>query len=115
MIEKVVAYTNALNRLDLDAVERMFAENAIYISSGMDGAYHGRSSIMAAFRAYFANHPDQVNFDKHLKRVGPNDVQSDWMLTATNAQTGKRISRKGIQVITFNEAGLIQVVQVMDF
>jgi hypothetical protein len=115
MIDQVASYTAALNRFDFDAVAQMFAENAIYISSGLHGAFHGRSAIMAAFREYFADHPDQVNVDKHLKRVGPNDVQSDWTLTATNARTGKTVSRKGIQVFTFNDAGLIQVVQVMDF
>ena len=115
MIDRVAAYTAALNRFDFDAVAQMFAENAIYISSGLHGGFHGRSDIMAAFREYFTDHPDQVNIDKHLKRVGPNDVQSDWTLTATNARTGKAVSRKGIQVFTFNDDGQIQAIQVMDF
>jgi ketosteroid isomerase-like protein len=115
MIEKVAAYTAALNRYDLEAVGQMFAENAIYISSGLDGAYQGRSAIIAAFRSYFADHTDQINQDKHLKRIGPKDVQSDWVLVTTDKRSGKQVSRHGIQVFTFNDEGLIQVVQVMDF
>ena len=115
MIDRVIAYTAALNRFDLDAVEMMFAENAIYISGGHGGAFHGRQAITQALREYLAEHPNQVAVDKHLKKIGFNDVQSDWTLTATNTRTGKSILRRGIQVFTFNDEGQIRVVQVLDF
>ena len=115
MIEQLEAYTAALNRYDFKSIENMFAENAIYISPGLHGALHGREAIMTAFRAYFAEHLDQVNEDKHIRVIGSKDVQSDWSLTATNAGTGKIVNRKGTQVMTFNDQGRIALIQVLEF
>lgn len=115
MRNQLAAYTAALNRYDLDAVKEMFAENAIYISPGINSVIHGRDAIITAFRAYFADHPNQVNVDKNVRLINPTNIQSDWSLTATNLRTGKSVSRKGLQVITFNDKQQIALIQVLDF
>ena len=115
MKQRLAAYTAALNRYDLDAVESMFAENAIYSSSGFHNALHGRVAIMTEFRGYFAEHTDQVNEDTHVRINGANVVQSDWSFTATKSNTGEKISRKGTQVMTFSDQGRIALIQVFDF
>ena len=115
MKEILAAYTAALNRYDFTAVENLFAENAIYMSSGFRGELHGRVAIMAAFRAYFAGHTNQVNEDKHVRVIGAKLIQSDWSLTATNSVTGEYVRRKGTQVVTFNNEGRIALIQVLEF
>ena len=107
-------YTAALNRYDLDAVENMFAENAVYASPGLGGEIAGRSAIMQAFRAYFADHTDQVNVDWNVKVIGNKKIQSAWSLTVTNARTGETVSRQGSQVMTFDVEDRIARVQVLD-
>ena len=114
MKERLAAYTAALNRYDLSAVEEMFAEDAVYISPGLHEALHGRAAIMAAFRIYFADHIDQANVDKNVRMINATDIQSDWSLTATNARTGEIVSRKGTQVMTFNSEDRIALIQVLD-
>ena len=115
MKQRLAAYTAALNRYDLHAVENMLAENAVYVSPGLKGKITGRAAIMTAFKTYFAEHVEQVNVDKNVSQISPIKVQSNWSLTATNKRTGKPVARKGLQVITFNDAGLIAFIQVLDF
>ena len=115
MKQRLAAYTAALNRYDLRAVKNMFAENAAYVSPGLNGEIEGRAAIMAAFKTYFAEHVEQVNVDKNVSQISPIKVQSNWSLTATNKRTRKPVARKGLQVITFNAAGLIAFIQVLDF
>ncbi len=107
-------YTSALNRYDLDAVETMFAENAVYVSPGLNGEITGRNAIMQAFRAYFADHTAQVNVDWNVKIIGNKKIQSDWSLAATNAHTRQTVSRQGSQVMTFDGEDRIVRVQVLD-
>ncbi len=107
-------YTAALNRYDLGAVENMFAENAVYVSPGLNGEVTGRTAIMQAFRAYFADHTDQVNVDWNVKVIGNKKIQSDWSLTATKVHTGEAVSRQGSQVMTFDGEDRIARVQVLD-
>ena len=115
MKEVLAAYTAALNRYDFTAVENLFAENAIYMSSGFRGELHGRVAIMTAFRAYFAEHTNQVNEENNVRVIGANLIQSDWSLSATNSVNGKFVQRKGTQVITFNNEGRIALIQVLEF
>ncbi len=115
MKHKLAADTAALNRYDLEAVAEMFAENAIYISEGTGGARQGRDAIIKAFKTYFSLHGDQVNVDHNVRQISATQLQSDWSLTATNQRTGQVVRRKGLQAITFNNAGLIERIQVFDF
>ena len=107
-------YTAALNRYDLDAVENMFANNAVYMSPGLGGEITGRNAIMQAFRAYFADHRDQVNVDWNVKLIENKKIQSAWSLTATNVRTSEAVSRQGSQVMTFDGEDRIARVQVLD-
>ena len=108
MKQRLAAYTAALNRYDLSAVEEMFAEDAIYISPGLHGAIHGRAAIIAAFRSYFAEHVDQVNVDEDARALDAHTLQARWRLESSKSK------RSGKQIINFNAEGEIQRIEVLD-
>lgn len=110
----VERYHAALNHYDAAVVTPMFAEHAVYVSRGVNGRIEGRDKIIAAFSAYFAEHPDQVGTDEKVERTGPLQVRTHWRLVATSASSGKRVYRHGTQTITFNDLGLILRVDVED-
>ena len=108
MKQRLAAYTAALNRYDLSAVEEMFAEDAIYISPGLHGAIHGRAAIIGAFRSYFAEHVDQVNVDEDARALDAHTLQARWRLESSKSK------RSGKQIINFNAEGEIQRIEVLD-
>ena len=101
-------YTATLNRYDLETVENLFSESAVYVSPGLNGEIKGRAAIMAAFRAYFADHKDQVNWDEDVQQVDGQTLHARWRL-----QTSK-LKRSGMQIISFNAEGEIQRIEVQD-
>ena len=111
---KLRLYFKALNAFDLKSVEAMFAEDAVYVSSGLNNKKSGRADIMEAFQSYFLEFADQVSDDTNIMSVGPNTFSSDWRLKATSSKTGILLERAGTQLTTFNRAGLIAKVEVRD-
>lgn len=108
MKQRLAAYTAALNRYDLDAVGDMFAENAVYVSSGLNGEIKGRAAIISAFRSYFAEHIDQVNVDEDMRVLDANRLQAHWRLESSKSK------RSGTQIISFDVQGKIQRIEVHD-
>ena len=111
--EIVRRYHVAIDRLDFEAIESSFADDALYVSNGV-GRLQGRAAIMAAFRAYFAEYADQVNADESLDAVSPTEVRSVWRLAATSNKTGVKVERNGVETVSLNAAGKIARVDVVD-
>ena len=101
-------YTAALNCYDLETVENMFSESAVYVSPGLNGEIKGRAAIRAAFRRYFAEHPDQVNVDEEARALDAHTLQARWRLESSKSK------RSGNQIINFNAEGRIQRIEVRD-
>jgi ketosteroid isomerase-like protein len=112
--ERLRLYFKTLNAFDLKLVEAMFAENAVYISSGLNSRKSGRAEIIASFKDYFEEFADQVSFDTNISMVAPNCFSSYWSLKAKSSKTGKLLERVGTQVTTFNDEGLIVHIEVLD-
>ena len=106
-------YHAAINALDFPAIATFFAEIATY-SSGKVGGLKGRGEILAAFRRYFAEYPDQVATNSLVEAVSANVVRAAWSLHATSATTGAPLDRHGEEVITFDSEGKILRVEVTD-
>ena len=113
-VETVRAYHAAIDAIDFDAVERFFADAAVYRSAGTGGVVEGKAAILAAFRRYFSEFPDQRAEDSLFERTGPNTVRSLWSLKATSEETGTISERSGEQIVTFDAAGKIVLVEVRD-
>ena len=110
----VERYHAALNAYEEAEVARFFAPNAVYVSPGVNGRIEGRGAIIAAFSAYFAEHPDQLAEDERIERAGPSAARALWRLRATARSTGKPVSRQGIETVRFDTDGLIINVEVED-
>lgn len=110
-------YHAALNNFDFTAIEKMFAEDAEYQSTGIGagvGGLYGRSAIMEAMKAYFAEFNDQVSTDDSIEAMGPDAVRVHWRLHATTKSSGRKVHRQGVETIHFNSKGLITMVEVQD-
>lgn len=108
------AYHAAVDAMDFDAVSNFFTKDAVYVSGGVGGAVEGRDAILAAFRAYFAEYPDQVAVDDSVEASTPFEVRSVWRLTAVSAETGIKTQRSGREIATLDPAGKIVRIVVND-
>ena len=113
LLSLVERYHTALNNFDFAAIEKMFAEDAEYYSSGIGGLY-GRHAILEAMKAYYHEFSDQVSTDDSVELSGPNAVRCHWRLHATTKSSGRKVTRQGIETIYFNPKGLIMTVEVQD-
>jgi uncharacterized protein (TIGR02246 family) len=107
-------YHAALDAYDAAVVGPMFAADAVYLSPGVNGRIEGREAIIAAFSAYFAEHPDQRAADDSIEQTGPREALAVWRLRATAASTGAPVTRQGIETVGFDAGGLIVRVEVED-
>ena len=112
--ERITLFHDAINRLDYEAIENFFAENATYISNGV-GSLAGREAIMEAFRGYFDTYPDQIAVNSLVETLTPLSGRSVWSVRATNSKTGKPLIREGEETITFDENGRVVRVEVTDY
>jgi ketosteroid isomerase-like protein len=104
----------AIGDLDFATIDDFFADDATY-ASGKIGGLQGRADIMAAFRRYFAEYPNQVAEDSLIEQVSPFAARAVWSLNATSTITGIPLNRQGEETITFNNQGKIVNVDVTDF
>lgn len=107
-------YHAALNAYDEATVRAMFAPGAVYISKGVNGRIEGRDAILAAFTTYFHEHPDQFAEDEGVEILSPDTVRFAWRLKATSRSTGRPVTRRGVETVTFDADGLISHVEVID-
>jgi hypothetical protein len=106
-------YYEALNNFDYAALEKIFAEDAEYHSSGIGGLY-GRPAIIEAMKAYFHEFSDQVSTNDSIERLNDTSIRTHWRLHATTKSSGRKVQRQGIETIHFNSKGLIATVEVQD-
>ena len=107
-------YHAALQPYDRAAVAGMFAPAAVYLSPGVNGRLEGRAAILAAFDAYFAEHPDQLAEDEEITGVSPHAARAVWRLAATSVTLGRRVERRGVETVCFDAEGRITSVEVED-
>ena len=106
-------YYAALKHFDYATLEKIFAEDAEYHSSGIGGLY-GRPAIIEAMRAYFHEFSDQVSTNDSIEILSETSVRTHWRLEATTKSSGRKVKRQGIETIHFNSKGLITMVEVQD-
>lgn len=113
-IAKLIAYHEAISAFDFEAIEKMFAADAVYDSGGLGGVVTGRGPIMQGFREYFDAYSDQTSEDSVIDKLDDRKVRAVWTSTATHRLTGEKLLRSGIEITTFDDNGLIARVEVID-
>jgi ketosteroid isomerase-like protein len=112
-VAALVAFHAALDGRDDEALAKRLAPDAIYQSPGV-GTLTGRERIVETIRHYFETLPDQQAWNDEVSRVSGRVAQCAWHLRATNRLTGKVVERRGIETVTFNDAGEVLSVVVED-
>jgi ketosteroid isomerase-like protein len=112
-VEVLRRFHDAVNAQDFVAIEGFFADDAIYGSIKV-GALEGKAAILAAFRKYFSEYPNQVAHDDSFTKLSETSAKSSWHLNATSATTGEKLIRKGEETIFLDAEGKIVRVDVSD-
>ena len=110
----VVEYHAAIADLDFEAIAGFLAQEAVYRSAGTGDMIEGRKAILAAFRRYFDEFPDQKAEDFLVETVSDRAARSLWSLVATSRLTGAVSRRSGEETVTFDASGKIVLVDVLD-
>jgi hypothetical protein len=110
-ITAVRRYVELSNAGRLDDALAMFAEEATYESTQV-GSFEGREAIAGMMRAFFEKFPDPYWQVSAYEDVGPGEVEFEFVMTGTAAETGERIERRGTERIAFDAEGRIRKVHV---
>ena len=89
---------------DPESVAAFYAEGGLYRLNN-DAPSVGRKEIAELARGYLTEIPDmQVTMDKMVAQ--PHGAEFHWTIAGTSA-AGKRIRLSGIEMLTFDDSGLI--------
>ena len=109
-IETTKKYVDLENSGDLDAVAKLFAEEATYSSSNL-GIFFGISSIMEMKRSFFAGLSEFHWQVPGYEEIKPGVVEFSFSFAGRSA-SGEEIKREGEEIVVVNSRGQIQHVQV---
>ena len=98
-----VALSNA-HRVDL--ILPLFATGAIYTSTAV-GEFHGKAAIGDMMHGFFASYPD-VHWQATQFRCEDHQVNFNFEMTATAADDGAILERRGVEHVEFTADGSIK-------
>ena len=99
-------YLDLSNARDLDAIFRLFADDATYRSSQV-GEYAGRAAIEGMMRDVFGRYPDAHWEVEEVTSLPDGGAEFDFRMTA-----GGGVERHGHEKLWFDAAGRIRRVEV---
>ncbi len=107
--EDLAATFDAFNRHDVDAVMKVFADDAVFYTVGGAEVYgnkvEGKEAIATAFSAVWAGMKD-AHWDHHSHFVHGDRAVSEWTFTGTNAE-GQRVEAQGADLFTVRDGKII--------
>ncbi len=104
-------YVAQSNAHDLSRILRMFHDTATYASPHV-GRFSGREEIGEMMKEFFGAYPDVEWEVAGYHEIGDAIVEFEFLMRATEAATGDRIERDGIERIEFTESGLISHIAI---
>jgi steroid delta-isomerase-like uncharacterized protein len=109
MEKLLVAFADAWNRHDVDALMSMMTDDGVFEASGgnaVNGQRHeGRQAVRAAYKAIFDLYPD-AHWGNARHFVSGDRGLSEWTFTGTMAD-GKRVEVTGCDVFTFRDGKIM--------
>ncbi len=109
-LELAKAYVALSNAHRVEMILPMFSTDAVYTSSTA-GEFTGPADIGTMMRGFFASYPDAFWLAENYRFDGSR-VSFDFGLQASEAVSGTRLQRLGIERIEFDENGLIKKLEV---
>ena len=110
-IELARAYVALSNAHRNELIVPLFADDAVYSSSAV-GEFHGPAAIGEMMRGFFTRYPD-VSWSCENYSCSCRRVSFDFSLQASDAETGERLQRSGVEHISYDDRGLIKKLEVM--
>ncbi len=108
-IDLATEYVAASNAHDLDSIADILAADGVYQSSKV-GEHRGAKAICMMMEKFFAGYPDVQWKVKEYHSVGTAGAAFDFFMTATDAQSGERIERRGHErIFISSEQKIIRV------
>lgn len=104
-------YVALSNAHDLALIKVLFDTEATYHSEFF-GEYHGVDAIHAMMIEFFGRFSDAHWEVSQYRNIGNDGAEFTFIMTGTNASTGKRIERHGLEQIFFTPNGLIKHIAV---
>lgn len=81
IVEFLVAYADAFNRHDLDAIMNAMTADTVFITSS-DTHIEGQNAVRETFANIFASYPD-AKWSDAVHAVSGNRGLSEWLMTGT--------------------------------
>lgn len=104
-------YVVLSNDHNLALIQTLFAHNATYHSAYF-GEYQGSGAIHAMMTAFLARFPDAHWEVMEYRAIEDNGVAFTFVMTGTDASSGERVKRQGLERIYFTPDGLIKHLSV---
>jgi len=105
-------HTDAWNSHDLDRLMTLFADDCVFQASGgpqFDGRrFDGRDQVRAAFAEVLDSMPDANWGDARHFVISNEYGVSEWRLTGTMANNGRRVDVLGCDFITVREGKIVR-------
>ena len=110
-IELAKAYVALSNAHKLEFVLPMFVDEASYHSPNV-GVFNGRSAIEEMMTDFFSKFPDVYWKASDYRCTSHGSVRFNFIITATEVETGEKIKRMGDEEIEFTDEGFISRLEV---
>ena len=110
-IELAKAYVALSNAHKLDLILPMFADGASYHSPHV-GVFDGRPAIRDMMSGFFSRFPDVYWTAGDYQCTKGGGVRFNFVMTATEVETGEKIRRTGAEELEFSDDGLISRLEV---
>ena len=110
-VELAKAYVALSNAHSLAFILPMFSDTAKYQSTNV-GQFAGRKAIGEMMAAFFSRFPDVHWQVPNYRYAEKNRVDFEFIMTASEAHSGDRVERRGLEQIEFSEEGYISRISV---
>ena len=105
------AYVALSNAHRVDLILATLADTVTYLSANV-GRFEGGDAIGAMMAGFFARFPDVGWVVGEYRHAGDGTVEFDFVMKATDAESGESIERKGLETIAFSDDGFISRIDV---
>ncbi len=110
-VDLAKTYVALSNAHDLDAIFATFSPDIDYRTSQY-GTFLGAAAVEEMMRGFFEHFPDAHWDADEWDRIDDVTARFSFRMTGTNAETGERVDRAGVETIGFDAQGRIDRVRV---
>lgn len=111
-IELAKNYVTLSNHHELDLIKLLIAADATYYSEFF-GEYRDSAAIHEMMLRFFSRFPDAHWDVPGYREIENNGVEFDFKMSGSDAESGEKVNRCGLERIYFTAEGLIRHIVVL--